>query len=167
MEIAQLMAVDEFGIRLEMVNGLPLWEAHPGWQHQKSIDRIRASLRTPARKKSKTEGGCACIHASDVYIRFPDGSLKRPDFAIFCREPDPGEDEVITLIPEAVVEVVSKGYERKDLEIGPGFYLSHGVKDVVVFNPRTLEVHHIRHDQTLNYRSPVKLKLECGCICEV
>ena len=34
-------------------------------------------------------------------------------------EPDE-QDDAITLLPEAVIEVVSKGYEAKDLEIGPG-----------------------------------------------
>ena len=62
---------------------------------------------------------------SDVYVSFPDGSLKRPDIAIFCREPDE-EDEAIKLVPEAVIEIVGKGYEAKDLELAPQFYLSPG-----------------------------------------
>ena len=57
------------------------------------------------------------------------------------------EDEAIRLIPEAVIEVISKGYEAKDLEIGPHFYLLQGVKDVVVFDPYTLLVLHVRRDR--------------------
>lgn len=90
-----------------------------------------------------------------------DGSLKRPDIAIFCREPDE-QDEAITLVPEAVVEVISRGYEAKDLEIGPRFYLSQGVKDVVVFDPHTLLVLHIRADGAEQLVSPVELRLRCG-----
>ena len=37
---------------------------------------------------------CQCAHLSDVLIRFQDGSLKRPDIAIFCAEP-PDQDEAI------------------------------------------------------------------------
>ena len=67
------------------------------------------------------------------------------------------------MIPEAVIEVVSKGYEAKDLEIGPPFYLSQGVKDVIVFDPLTLFVLHVRKNCTMRQVSPVVIELECGC----
>jgi Uma2 family endonuclease len=98
-----------------------------------------------------------------VYIQFPNG-LKRPDISILCREPSEEEqDSALTIIPEAVIEVVSKGYEAKDLEIGPPFYLSQGVKDVIVFDPLTLLVLHVRKDRTTRQVSPVIIDLECGC----
>lgn len=99
-------------------------------------------------------------------MQFPDGSLKRPDVAIFCREPDE-QDDAIRLLPEAVIEVVSKGYEAKDLELGPRFYLSQGVKDVVVFDPSTLLVLHVRVDGARRLVSPQRFELECGCDLEV
>jgi Uma2 family endonuclease len=99
-------------------------------------------------------------------VSFPDGSLKRPDVALFCQEPSE-EDEAITLVPEAVIEIVSKGYEAKDLEIGPHFYLSQGVKDVIVFDPYTLLVLHVRRDEVTRQVSPVEVTLECGCKCVV
>jgi Uma2 family endonuclease len=102
----------------------------------------------------------------DVYVQFPDGSLKRPDISVFCKEPEEEED-AITLVPEAVIEVVSKGYEAKDLEIGPGFYLSQGVKDVLVFDPTTLLVLHVRRDGTQRHTSPCEVSLECGCSCVI
>jgi Uma2 family endonuclease len=101
-----------------------------------------------------------------VYVSFPDGSLKRPDVSIFRREPEE-EEEAIKLVPEAVIEVISKGYEAKDLDIGPQFYLSQGVKDVVVFNPYTLVVLHVRRDKVARYVSPVEIQLLCGCRCTV
>ncbi|MCI5126208.1 MAG: hypothetical protein D3925_17470 [Candidatus Electrothrix sp. AR5] len=91
-----LLQASELGIRLEIVNGLPIWEAQPVYRHQKH-------------------------------------------------------------------EVVSKGYEAKDLEIGPPFYLSQGVKDVIVFDPLTLLVLHVRRDNTVRQVSPVTVDLECGC----
>ncbi len=155
---------NELGVRLEMVGGLPLWETYPVLRHQKAIDRIRASIE--CNSDYLAEEGCACIHAADVYVSFPDGSLMRPDIAIFCREPDE-EDKAITLVPEAVVEVISKGYEIKDLEIAPRFYLSQGVKDVIVFDPHTLLVWHIRNDKTEHGTSPLTIDLKCGCRCTV
>lgn len=156
-----IQRADEIGVRLEIVGGLPLWEAAPARRHQQAVDRIRDSIRPLT-----APDGCPCIHLADVYIRFPDGSLKRPDISIFCREPDE-LDEAITLVPEAVIEVASLGYEAKDLEIGPHFYLLQGIKDVIVFDPHTLLVLHIRKEGVHRLLSPVKLRLQCGCECEV
>jgi len=152
----KFLKAEELGIRLEVVSGLPIWEAHPVWKHQKAIDRIRTTI------SPKSVESCQCVHACDVYVEFPDGSRKRPDVAIFCREPDETED-AISLVPEAVIEVVSKGYEAKDLEIGPPFYLAQGVKDVIVFDPTSLLVLHARRDKTVRLTSPQTLELECGC----
>lgn len=157
----RLLQADELGIRMEIVGGLPMWEATPFSRHQASLDRIRASIH-PANQRSDE----ACVHLADVYIAFPDGSLKRPDISIFCREPDE-DDEAITLLPEAVVEVISRGYEAKDLEIGPRFYLSQGVKDVVVFDPHTLLVLHLTPTSAARHVSPVDITLACGCACRV
>jgi Uma2 family endonuclease len=158
----RLLQADELGIRLEIVGGLPIWEASPVRRHQRAIDRIRASLRPAA----QAENGCGCVHLADVYIVFPDGSLKRPDISVFCREPEE-DDEAITLLPEAVIEVISRGYEAKDLEIGPRFYLSQGIKDVIVFDPHTLLVLHLTPTATERLVSPVDLMLACGCSCRV
>lgn len=158
----RLLQANELGVRLEIVGGLPIWEAHPIYKHQKAIDRIRATIQPIA----LNDEVCTCVHTSDVYISFPDGSLKRPDISIFCREPEE-EEEAITLVPEAVIEIISKGYEAKDLDIGPRFYLSQGVKDVVVFDPYTLLVLHVRRDRVERRVSPVEIELECGCKCLV
>jgi len=155
---AHLLRANELGIRLEIVNGLPIWEAQPLYRHQKHVERIAQTIRPAERGQ-----GCQCIHVLDVYVQFPNG-LKRPDIAIFCREPTEQEqDEALNLIPEAVVEVVSKGSEAKDLEIGPPFYLSQGVKDVIVFDPATLLVLHVRTDHVSRTVAPVIIELECGC----
>ena len=147
------LRADALGIRLEMVAGLPIWEPHPVYKHQKEVDRIRSSLTS-------------CFHTANVYVSFPDGSLKRPDISIFPSEPEE-QEEAVTLVPKAVIEVVSKGYEAKDLEIGPQFYLAQGVKDVVIFNPYTLVVLHVRRDGAKRYVSPVGVGLKCGCTCMV
>lgn len=152
----------EGAIKLEITAGVPTWEAWPGSRHQRMIDQIRASLGPlPA-----STAGCACVHLSDVLIRFPDGSLKRPDIAIFCAEP-PDQDEALTVVPEAVVEVISPGYEYKDLTLNPVFYLAQGVQDVVIVDPRAGVLTHYRKTQVLTQHTPVTLDLECGCRCVV
>lgn len=157
-----LRRADEVGIKLEIVNGLPIWEAHPAYRHQRHVERIAQTIRPV-----ETTTGCKCIHALDIYIQFPNG-IKRPDISIFCEEPpEEQQDEALTIIPEAVVEVVSKGYEAKDLEIAPAFYLSQGVKDVVVFDPSTFLVLHVRKDSAQRLVAPAEVGLECGCIINI
>ncbi len=159
---SQLLRSEELGIKLEIVNGLPVWEASPVIRHQTAVDRIRESIRQ-AETNAKT---CDCFHVADIYVQFPEGSLKRPDISIFCKTPA-DTDEAVKEIPDAVIEIISKGYEKKDLEIGVPFYIANGIKDVVVFNPYTDEVLHFRQDETRNLTSPIAIEFECGCICTV
>jgi len=160
----QLLNAEDLGVRLEIAGNLAIWETSPLYKHQKEVDRIRDSIR-----KRETEGdSCDCIDAADIYVQFPDGSLKRPDISIFCREPSEDEqEEAIKQVPEAVIEVISKKYEAKDLEISPPIYLANGVKDVVVFNPYTKEVVHFRNGEKRELMSPVEIEFECGCGCVV
>lgn len=159
---AMIERADQAGVRLEIVGGVPMWEAFPVIKHQEAIDRIRATIK----RTSSVDIGCGCFHYADIYIQFPDGSLKRPDISIFCRRPEETE-HALTLIPEAVIEIISKGYEAKDMELAPYLYLAHGVKDVVVFDPYTMFVLHARRDGRKTYTSPVTIQFECGCQCEV
>ncbi len=158
----QLLNAEDLGIKLEFAGKLAIWEASPVLKHQLEIDRIRDSIK---RLKTETEN-CECINIADIYVSFPDGSLKRPDISIFCKMPTEME-EAIREVPEAVIEVISKKYEAKDLEISPPIYLANGVKDVVVFNPYTMEIFHFREGEKRELTSPTKIELECGCICEV
>lgn len=158
----QLMdAADEVGIKLEIVQGTPTWEAWPATRHQVVLQTVASSLK----EWSRSDNGCGCHGVQDIYIRFPDGSVKRPDLSIFCQAP-PLQDETLEIVPEGVVEIVSKGYEKKDMEIGPPFYLSQGVRDVVVVNPHTGKVYHHTSAGTRELKSPVQIVLECGCALE-
>jgi len=158
-----LLDADEAGVRLEMVEGLPVWEAHPKLAHVKAARRIEAAIKPLPGSGQE----CGCIHYPDLYIRFPDGSFKRPDVSIFCSEPMEDEQEIVVTVPEAVVEILSRGYERKDLEIGPPFYLSHGVKDIVVVDPYSDKVVHFGVGFKHDLKSPVELKLQCGCVLAI
>ena len=157
---SQLLRADELGIRLEFVAGLPIWEASPVLAHQEAVDRIRNSI------EKSGNVNCECLHYANIYIQFPEGSLKRPDIVFFCERPTERE-EAVTKIPEAVIEILSKGYEKKDLEIGVPFYLANGVNEVVVFNPYTDEVLHFRQDGKKELMSPVEIEFECGCHCVI
>lgn len=160
-EMAQ--AAHEIGIKLEIVGGVSVWEGPPSPLHQGAIFRIQSSIRPI----SKAGGNCACVQTADVSIRFPEGSQKRPDISIFCREPNEVDSEV-TLVPEAVIEVISRGYEAKDRVIGVPFYISQGIRDIVVFDPYTNNVtHHQPDGATAEYTSPVTLQFACGCECVV
>jgi Uma2 family endonuclease len=154
-----LVDADENGYRLEIMNGVGIWEVQPSRRHVRATLAIERSIR-PA---PDAEGDCGCVFYPDLYVRFSDGSLKRPDISIFCREPDE-LDEAVTLVPEAVVEVVSRGFEAKDYDMNPPFYLSRGVKDVIIMDPYNLSVIHHRVDSVRRLTSPVEIRLECGCL---
>lgn len=146
-------------VRLEHTAGIPTWEPMPGLRHQRAVDRVRATI-VPA--PGAPAGGCGCHHVADVLIRFPDGSFRRPDIAIFCSDP-PDTDEALDRVPDAVVEVLSPGYERKDTEIGAPFYLAQGVADVVLVDPRSGAVTHHTAGGTQELVAPATLGLRCGC----
>ena len=146
-------------IKLEITGGTHTWRLLPSPRHQKLIDRIRSTIGPiPG-----TNYGCGCHHLSDVQLRFPDGSYKRPDIAIFCVEP-PDIDESWAQVPEAVIEVVSIDYEEKDLSINPPWYLAQGVKDVLVVDPRMGRAFHHQHSAAVRALSlPTMVDLRCGC----
>lgn len=152
----------EAGIRLEVHQGLPIWEFLPSPLHTIEAKRIEGSVR-PHPVASRQ---CGCHSFQDMSIHFPDGSIRRPDIAVFCDLP-PATQEATTMIPGAVVEVVSPGSEIKDLELSPSFYLMHGVLDVLVFDPRTGVVAQFRRDGHRLLASPVEIELECGCVVTV
>lgn len=158
----ELMEAEQFGIRCELVGSLGTWETHPVPKHQTVIGIIRGTIR-------RSPGGgsdCACIHYADLSIRLPDGSRKRPDIAIFCREPDE-QDTAVTLIPAAIVEVLSRGFEGKDVEIGAPFYLSQGVQDAILVDPDSGDVTHLRPGSERPLASPAEIELACGCVVTV
>ncbi len=147
------------GVKLESVDGIPTWEAFPSVRHQKHVFRIQRSIR----QQPGHENACECLTLSDVYVRFPEGSLKRPDIAVFCREPSE-QNEAVTMLPEAVIEVVSPGYEAKDLAIGVPFYLRMQIKDIIVFDPETGLVRHFRPGYSeAHYQTPITIPFACGC----
>lgn len=143
-------------IRLEITNGIPTWEMSPAATHQKRLREIARSL-TP-----HDASMCACYDLQDTYIRFRDGSIKRPDLSIFCEEP-PDTTASLNIVPDAVIEIVSEGSEYKDLQLNPPFYLAQGVSDVVVLEPEQGKVTHFRIAFRQVYQSPVTLDLLCGC----
>ena len=153
---------DEIGIKLEVVNGLATWEASTILLHQSAVVRILKSMQPTDNQPS----GCGCFPYPDVDVRFPDGSRKRPDISIYCVELI--EDaRIVTQIPDAVIEIISKGYEAKDREIGIPFYISQKIRDVVLLDPYTNEVLHYVDGVKNVLQSPVAVTMQCGCVCLV
>lgn len=160
-ELVQYEEATELGVRLEMMSGQPYWEFQPNFQHQNRIGKIYKSV-CPV---TDSQGGCECVAALDVGIRFPDGSLRRPDLSIFCSEPE--EQDLITLIPEAVVEIISQRSREKDLVLSPPYFLEMGVKDILVVDPFEDMIHHFRQGSSIRFKSGKTVLLECGCQLEI
>jgi Uma2 family endonuclease len=162
-DIDELERLIRYGmIRLEITGGIPTWEASPGVRHQMIIDQIRGSIRLSDTASEESD----CFHIVSVSFRFPDGSLKQPDIAILRQKP-PDQDDALTIVPDAVIEIISRGYEYKDVVINPPFYLSQGVRDVVIHDPASQRVAHYTRGGTTNHFTPVTLALTCGCECTI
>ena len=154
---AMEQSAHEAGIKLEYIGGIPVWEASPVVLHQKKTLDIQVSLLSHAKRL-----GCECFPIADLTILFPDGSIKRPDISIFCKLPEE-QETACTQIPEVVIEILSKGYEKKDIEISLPFYLKQEIPDIVLFNPFTNRTAHYHEGRLDEYDSPVELTFACGC----
>ncbi len=99
-------------------------------------------------------------------MKFPDGSLKRPDIAIFCVDPEE-EDGSVTALPDAVIELVSPGYEEKDYGVAVSFYRRFGIRDIVIFDPKSGDVLPLTPESETHHVSLVLLTFACGCTCTV
>ena len=152
------VVADNTGVQLEIISGLPVWETWPSLTHQKTIDRIRQSFG----HSDQVNGNCECLHYAGLHIKFPEGSVKRSDIAIFHRRPRE-TDFAVTEVPETVIEIISKGYEKKDLELSPPFYLGQGVKDVIVYDPHSKVTRHFTTAGQSEYAESVTLTVQCGC----
>jgi Uma2 family endonuclease len=149
-------------VKLEITGGIPTWEVAPSTRHQRMVYLIQASIR-PMPEDGKD---CECEYLADIYIRFKDGSIKRPDISIFNQKL-PMQDDALTITPQPVIEVISPGYEFKDTMLNPQFYLAQNVDDVVVVDPRSDVVTHYRTTRVAIHQAHVTLQLQCGCQCTV
>lgn len=161
------LLVRDRAIRLLVLgSGRRIWEASPSPLHQMAIDEIRTTITPHTKHPQGAAPACGCFHLADVYIRLPDNSLVRPDISIFC-EPPPRQRQALQIVPKAIIEVLSPGYETKDLEDLPPVYLANGVQDILVIDLDQQHVTHFRRDGTHIHRLPFTLALECGCHCRL
>lgn len=149
-------SADEIGLRLELqISGIT-WETSPGLRHQELCFAVATSVQ-----HAMSQAPCRSHQVMDVAIRFPNGMVKRPDISIFCERPKE-DDGFVHRVPEAAIEIVSPGFEAKDLVYGPPFYLEQGVLDVLVLDRTANQVHHFRPTSHQTYPSPRTFDLECG-----
>lgn len=164
---------DELHIRAYGTKWSIEWEAAPSWNHQLAVDTIRDTLHAPG-----ADSGCDCFDIADVDIWFAEGTWRRPDISIWCHKPElPPEPEgegarALTIIPDAIVEVVSHSSKKaaaKDLDPAqnPALYLSAGVRDVLVFDPRARRVYHHTGDGMTEHPAGTEFFLRCGCTVTV
>ena len=128
-----ILNAEECGPKLERMGRFCIWHSDYSYVHQTELDRIRSSFGTLGPQ----------VQVSSVWLSSVDGSFTCPDIAVLARAPTSDEaNHPLEHVPEAVIKVISQGYEAKDLEFEPHFQLSQGVKDVIVFDPRSLIVLH-------------------------
>lgn len=151
------------GVRLEITGGRTTWEALPGALHHGVVDDIRQNLT----RLNPPDAACGCFHIADTYIEFAPALLRRPDIAIFCEKPPRPDGALTGIIPGAVIEVLSAGYEQKDRDAVP-LYLGHNVRDVILVDPRqhTLEWHTFNQPRRL-LDLPTTCTVRMGCVIQI
>lgn len=157
----EIEAADQAGIKLERIEGLPVWEFLRTLAHQETIQQVFLSVR-----KSPQGNACDFIRVLDLLVLFPGGSFRRPDLSIFCEPPQP-RDRACETIPAAVIEVISADSREKDLNLSPPFYLKHGVLDVIVIDPGGKTITRFDNSGRQELRSPQDIELKCGCTISV
>ena len=151
------------GVRLEITGGMPTWEALPGALHNGVVDDLRQNLT----RHNAPNAACGCHHIADTYIQFAPNLLRRPDIAIFCTKPPRPDGAISGLIPGAVIEVLSVGYEQKDRD-AVALYLGVGVLDVLLVDPRRRTVEWQRSDQPPQLLElPAMCRLQMGCLLPI
>lgn len=151
------------GVRLEITGGRTTWEALPGALHNGVVDDIRQNL---TRSNSPT-ATCGCHHIADTYIEFAPSLLRRPDIALFCEKPPRPDGAITGLIPGAVIEVLSTGYEQKDRD-AVALYLGAGVLDVLLVDPRRRMAEWHRQGEPSRFLElPATCDLQMGCILPI
>lgn len=147
------------GVRLEITGGRTTWEALPGALHNGVVDDIRQSLT----RHNPPTAACGCHHIADTYIEFAPSLLRRPDIAVFCVKPPRPDGAIVGLIPGAVIEILSQGYEQKDRD-AVALYLGAGVLDVLLVDPRQRTVeHHRQGEAPRRMKPPETYMLQMGC----
>jgi Uma2 family endonuclease len=140
------------------VNGISTVEPTPKSRHQEIVQNLLDSIYCRLGEASN----CDCVSIADARIRFPDGSRKRADIALFRGGGDES-GEIITC-PQVVIEVLQSEFIAKDLVIGVPFYQRVRIPDIIVFDPEANVVRHWRNGgNEKSYTSPVTLDLLCGC----
>ncbi len=151
------------GVRLEITGGRTTWEAMPGALHNGVVDDIRQNLT----RLNPPDAPCGCFHIADTYIEFAPNLLRRPDIAIFCTRPPRPDGALTGIIPGAVIEVLSSGYEHKDRD-AVALYLGYNVHDVILVDPRrcTLEWHTYNQPPRL-LDLPAACTVQMGCVVQI
>lgn len=151
------------GVRLEVTGGRTTWEAYPGALHNGVVDDIRQNLTQDNPRAER----CGCHHIADTYITFGPHLLRRPDIAIFCTKPPRPDGAITGLIPGAIVEVLSDGYEQKDRDV-TALYLAAGVLDVILVDPRAQTATWYQPSEAAQVLDlPATLGLRMGCVLRI
>lgn len=152
------------GVRLEVTGGRTTWEAYPGALHNGVVDDIRHNL---TQDNQQAAAPCGCHHIADTYIAFGPHLLRRPDIAVFCEKPPRPDGAITGVVPGAIIEVLSDGYEQKDRDV-TALYLAVGVCDVILVDLRAQTATWYQTGvapQTLDL--PTTLSLQMGCVLRI
>lgn len=124
------------GQQWELIEGIPMMQSAPKWQHQMISGELLSALMAYLRGKS-----CQAFHAPfDVQFGNPDdaddavSTVLQPDLVVVC-DPSRLYKSGYRGSPRLVVEIISPGTARKDMLIKYRVYQKAGVASYWIVQP--------------------------------
>ena len=129
----------EEGVRIELVDGVPVMQASPARRHQEISGELFAFLHDYLRgKKCKVYHAPFSVRPFETKEDTPDSvdTVVEPDITLVC-DPDKLDDIGCKGAPDMIAEIISPSTQRHDRVTKFNLYQQAGVKEYWIVDPDT------------------------------
>ncbi len=135
MSAAEFLALPETDERYELVDGVILMSPSASWGHQRIVTEILTQLTVFLRDHP------IGVAVMDIDVKLRDDLVLRPNVVYLCADKAARVKRQVIEPPDLVVEVVSPGAARRDLNEKRSDYEAAGAAEYWVIDPQTGEFH--------------------------
>lgn len=149
------------GTRVELIDGKYFTLESPVYRHQQILQNAFLSLSLQFQKEG---GACkVCISPLDVHLKeHAEDTVVQPDLFILCDDTKIHADGFVWGPPDFILEVLSPGTRKKDLNYKCWKYFDAGVREFWAIDPDmallikyTLEDDYLPHMMPLDHTEPL------------
>ncbi len=122
------------GTLAEVINNSIYMSPSPSFDHQRMIGKIFRMLEDFVEKNRLG------VSVQDIDVYFDEENILRPDLVfVSVNNYDIITDNKVKGIPDIIIEIISPGNEKHDLEKKKAIYEKFGVKEYFIINPSNSE----------------------------